>query len=170
MICFVLFFWCYCIKLLGWCVSLLYKDLIATTVRCSWQRLVMILTTLNAQPSTHALVKSQSTLNAQGCQTWVITHYPDERFLLGEMGSVNTKMRLCFKLLHFSPTFTRPIALHGISVPRMLSESEGKWEQRSILIITVMTHICIFLYYLSSVFPTLTQLELHWGRKSERFP
>lgn len=121
-----------------------------------------------AQP--HDLVKSQSTLNAQGCQTWVITHYPDERFLLGEMGSVNTKMRLCFKLLHFSPTFTRPIALHGTSVPRMLSESEGKWEQRSILIITVMTHICIFLYYLSSVFPTLTQLELHWGRKSERFP
>lgn len=161
-------------------MSLLNKDSIATTVRCyrhtvrcyrhTVGREVKLLTTLNAQPSTHALVKSQSILTAQGCQSWVIIHCPDERFLLGEMGNVNTKMILSFNLLHFSPTFTRPITLHGISVPRMLSEPEGKWEQRSILIITVMTHICIFLCCLSSVFPALTQLELHWGRKSERFP
>lgn len=107
-------------------MSLLYKDLIATTVRCSWQRLVMILTTLNAQPSTYALVKSQSTLNAQGCQTWVITHYPDERFLLGEMGSVNTKMRLCFKLLHFFPHFHKT---HCTSWDICSKDAEWVWRK-----------------------------------------
>lgn len=49
-------------------------------------------------------------------------------------------------------------------MPRAQSESLGKLEQRSIIIITVTTHICILLYCLPSTLSTLTEPELRWGR------
>lgn len=59
--------------------------------------------------------------------------------------TTNITVRTFSPLLHFFPTFPRPITCLGLSVPRAQREPIGKSEQRSITIIAVTTHICISL-------------------------
>lgn len=83
---------------------------------------------------------------------------------------MNIKMRTLLPLLHTFPPLTRPIQFHGISELRAQRECVGKFEPRSIIVITVVTHICISLYCLPSALPYINSTAAALGRKLERSP
>lgn len=89
----------------------------------------------------------------------------NKRFWLRRGRTTNIKMRTFLPLTHFFPTLTRPIKFHWVSVPGAQREHIGKLEQRSITVITIMTHICILFYCLPSALPYINSTVAVLGKE-----